>query len=139
MKKKALFIGITIATLAGAGYLYSNSLKEEDRTPRPTVEVKRDTITDKVLAIGTIEPEHEISVKSKVSGVVNKIFAEEGDYVRAGQALLEVRPDPTPLELAEAKQAIELQEIAVNNMTRELERRKTLADREMISKSEYEN
>ena len=136
---KILGVVIVVASIAGAGYLYSESRNNENAAPRPSVDVVRETIVDKVLAIGTIEPEHEISVKSKVSGVVNKIFAVEGDYVRAGEALLEVKPDPTPLELAEAKQAIEIQEITLNNMKRELERRRTLADGEMISRSNFED
>jgi HlyD family secretion protein len=139
MKKKAIFGLLIVATLGGAGYLYSESVDKKEKTPRPTVEVTRGEVVDKVLAIGTIEPENEISVKSKVSGVVSKIFVEEGDYIREGQALLEVRPDPTPLELAEAKQQVALQELVATNLKRELDRQKALLAKEMVSASAYDD
>jgi HlyD family secretion protein len=69
--------------------------------------------------VGTIEPENEIEVKSKISGVVSRIFAEPGDYIREGQPLIEVRPDPTPLELAEAKRNLERTEIEKENPAKE--------------------
>ena len=137
--KKIIAIVLTIGIVgAGGGYLYSKNLKEKENTPRPTVMVERGNVIDKVLAIGTIEPEEEISIKSKVSGVVAKIFAEEGEYVRAGQALLELRPDPTPLELAQSKQEVSLQELTATNLKRELDRQKALVDKDMISASAYD-
>ena len=103
-----------------------------------TVQVVRADIVDKALAVGTIEPEIEISVKSKVSGVVQRRFADVGDFVRAGDPLLEIRPDPTPLELVEARRQIELQQIEVENLDRELARQKELKARGLISDQEYE-
>lgn len=137
--KKAGFVAIGLVILASAGYLFSKNLIQNDDAPRPTVEVTRGTIVDRVLAIGAIEPENEISIKSKVSGVVARIFAEEGDYVRAGQALLEVRPDPTPLELVEARRAVELEAVAVENLQKEIARQKALADKALISASVYDD
>ena len=45
---------------------------------------------DKALAVGTIEPLVEVSVKSKLSGVVKARFAEVGDFVKAGDPLMDV-------------------------------------------------
>jgi HlyD family secretion protein len=103
-----------------------------------SVEVTRGTIVAKALAVGTIEPETEISVKSKVSGVVRRSFVEEGDYVEAGAPLLEIRPDPTPLELVEARRAVELREIEAENLRRELDRTRSLRDRELASQQELD-
>lgn len=94
---------------------------QENEGPR-TVTVERGTIEAKALAIGTVQPETEITVKSQVAGVVQRIFAEEGSYVEAGGSLLELRPEPTPLELVEARRALEMREIAVETLRRELER-----------------
>jgi HlyD family secretion protein len=66
------------------------------------VEVVRGTIVDKALAVGTIEPRVQVSVKSQLSGVVSRQFAEPGEFVRQGQPLLEVRPTPTPQEVVDA-------------------------------------
>jgi len=124
MKKKLIWIFTLVVVVGGpATYLYMNqdqSISAEKT--RSSVEVTKGNIIEKALAVGTIEPEYQVEVKSKVSGVVKRIFAEPGTYVKAGDPLIEVQPDPTPLELAEAKRNLELSEIQVNNLTSTLER-----------------
>ena len=53
----------------------------EKENGRRTVKVTKLNIVDKALAVGSIEPVNEIDVKSKVSGVVGKLFADVGDFV----------------------------------------------------------
>ena len=96
-------------------------------------------IVDKALAVGTIEPENEISVKSKVSGVVKKIYADAGTYVKAGQPLLEVKPDPTPLELADSKRQLQLAQNDLDNFNKDKVRQESLVKKELISTRDYED
>ena len=103
-----------------------------------TVEVVRDSIVKKALAVGNIEPDVEIAVKSQVSGVVGTMMVEEGDYIEAGQPILEVKPNPTPIELAQAKRQVELQEINFETLRRDLERKKELRTRDFITQEELE-
>ncbi|MGB6649406.1 MAG: biotin/lipoyl-binding protein, partial [Bacteroidota bacterium] len=117
MRKKLVVAGIVIVVLIGGGFLLFGGPSNSELDALPTVKVVRGNIVDKALAVGTVEPENEISVKSKVSGVVSRIFADAGDYVDAGDPLLEVKPDPTPLELAEAKRRVQLQEVEMENLS----------------------
>jgi HlyD family secretion protein len=78
-------------------------------------------------------------VKSKITGVVRKLFVEAGTYVQAGNPLLEVRPDPTPLELAEAKRNVELAEVELENMKKDKVRKESLLEKNLISTKEYED
>ncbi len=103
-----------------------------------TVEVVRGSILQKALAIGNIEPDVEISVKSQISGVVRKMFVEAGDFVSAGARLLEVKPNPTPIELAESNRQVELGEIELENMRRDLQRKQELRERDFITQEELE-
>jgi HlyD family secretion protein len=89
--------------------------------------------------VGTIEPENEVSIKSKVSGVVKRIYTDVGTYVKAGQPLLEVKPDPTPLELADAKRQVELEQVEVENVTKERDRQESLIQKKLISDKDYED
>lgn len=109
-----------------------------DTPPRRTVRVERRTIVEKALAVGTIEPENEISIKSKISGVVERLYADVGDFVRPGDPLLEIRPDPTPLELAEAKRNVEMAEIAYATARKDKERVQELRQRNLISQKEFD-
>ena len=133
-----LILAVILLTGSGAFYYYSlqNGYDKSETDPHIFAEIG--TVVEKALAVGTIEPENEIEVKSKISGVVSKIFAEPGDYVRQGDPLIEVRPDPTPLELAEARRSLERTKIEMDNLSRELERMQTLRDRNLSSQQEFD-
>ena len=77
MKKKMfLWIFLLVVVVAAVAYFMAQG-NGEDEEKRASVTVNRADIVDKALAVGTIEPENEISVKSKISGVVKRIFAEK--------------------------------------------------------------
>jgi len=138
MKKKIIVTTSGVILLVVVAFLIFGGSKKSAGDTLPHVKVTRGNITDKALAVGTVEPEQEISVKSKVSGAVNKIFADAGTYVRAGAPLLEVRPDPTPLELVEAKRNMELTQVELDNMKKERVRQESLIKKQLISTREYE-
>lgn len=140
MKRKKLWITLTIVIVLSSGafiYLQSNS-GNESSTESPHIFAEIGTVIEKALAVGKIEPENEIEVKSKISGVVSRIYAEPGTYVRKGDPLIEVSPDPTPLELAEAKRNLERTEIEMQNLLRELNRLETLLKSNLVSQQEFD-
>ncbi|MFI5253817.1 MAG: efflux RND transporter periplasmic adaptor subunit [Bacteroidota bacterium] len=139
MKKKIIIISLVLIVVAAIGFFFYNKSNATNDSAIPPVKVQKGKIVDKALAVGTIEPQNEISVKSKVGGVVKKIFVEVGSYVKAGQPLLEVKPDPTPLELAGAKRQVELAQVEVNNLNKELVRQKAMMDKQLISTKDYED
>lgn len=139
MKKKVLLPTAIIAVLVVVALFVLGGSGDSEADKLPRVKVTRGTIVDKALAVGTIEPENEISVKSKVTGVVKKIYADVGTYVRAGAPLLEVKPDPTPLELADAKRQVELREVDLENLRKEKTRVEAMFKGQLISPKEYED
>lgn len=139
MKKKIIISSVAVFAVSGAALLFFGSSKSTKENELPKVKVQRGMIVDKALAVGTIEPEFEISVKSKVSGVVKKIFADAGTYVRAGDPLLEVKPDPAPIELADAERQVQLADVEMTNLAKERVRQEALMKKELISDKDYEN
>ena len=129
------FAAIIIVLLAIV--LLSRSGNGKNHGPA-TVKVERRTIIDKALAVGTIDPKNEIQVKSKISGVVQKLFVDAGDFVNQGDPLIEIKPDPTPLELAEAKRNVEMESIALENAKKDYERVVQLKDKGFTSDKEFE-
>jgi HlyD family secretion protein len=113
--------------------------KANSKSAAKTIKVERKTIIDRALAIGSLEPKNEIAVKSKISGVVGRLFVEVGDFVEQGRPLLEVKPDPTPIELAEAKRAVEMADIELKNIQREMERNQQLKEKGLISDQDFES
>ncbi|MDH3297660.1 MAG: efflux RND transporter periplasmic adaptor subunit [Gemmatimonadota bacterium] len=128
---------VGILTIGGVAVV-ARVLGSDGSSEMRTVEVVRDSIVKKALAVGNIVPDVEIAVKSQVSGVVGSLMVEEGDYVKAGQPLLEVKPNPTPIELADSKRQVQLREIDLENLRRDLERKKELRERDFITQEELE-
>ena len=138
MSKKIIIPSVAAVVIVAATLVIISGSKKNGEAVLPKVKVTRSTIIDKALAVGTIEPENEISIKSKVSGAVSRIFADAGTYVKAGQSLLEVRPDPTPLELAEAKRGVELAQVELDNVVKDRVRQESLLKKQLISTKEFE-
>ncbi|MBN1998079.1 efflux RND transporter periplasmic adaptor subunit [candidate division KSB1 bacterium] len=137
--KKRLIWGIVIVIAAGLLFLGFKIMSAPKKNiEQKTIKVERKDIVDKALAVGSIEPEVEVAVKSKISGVVRKLYIEVGDFVKAGDPLLEVKPDPTPLELAEAKRNVEMRAIEMETLKKEVERNKQMKAKGLISDHEYE-
>ncbi|MEX0930007.1 MAG: efflux RND transporter periplasmic adaptor subunit, partial [Balneolales bacterium] len=139
MKRASIWsAGIIILAGSIAAFVYrGNGAEEDDSLAAVTVETGH--IIEKALAVGTIEPENEVEVKSKISGVVNVIYMQPGTYVNQGDPLIEVRPEPTPLELAEAKRNLELSQTELDNLKRELDRAQHLQERNLVSDHDYES
>ena len=135
--KIILVLVVLVAVAGGAAVAFSSS-GNDGEDALPTVEVTRGDIVDKALAVGTIEPRVEVDVKSQVSGVVQRQFAEAGDYVEAGAALLEIKPNPTPRELVDAERQIDLRQLEVDNLGSEFERLEQLREKQLVSEQEFE-
>jgi HlyD family secretion protein len=139
MKTKIIISSVSVVILVLVGVFLFGGSKHSADGELGKVKAVKANIVDKALAVGTIEPENEISVKSKVSGVVKRIFADAGTFVKAGQPLLEVRPDPTPIELADAKRQLQLVQNELDNVEKDRIRQESMVKKELISPKEYED
>lgn len=138
MFKKILILVIILAVISAAIFIAAKTRSDGDDNGVRFIKVERGDIVEKALAIGRIEPEKEIAVKSKISGIVKKVFVEVGDLVKAGQPLMEIKPDPTPLEFAEAKRNSEIASANFEKASAEFERMKTLLESRLISQKDFD-
>ena len=137
MKKFIIILVILAAAVSlGAYYKFKNGKDEKNGLKRVPVELG--TIVEKALAIGKIDPDYEIVVKSQVSGIVEVLYKEVGDVVEKGDPLLVVKPEPTPLELAETRRALELSSLNREQAGRDLERVKQLQSNSLVPEKELE-
>jgi len=138
-KGRIIWIVLGVVVVAIVLVLVLKNKGDDKKNKRATVKVEKRNIIEKALAVGTIDPETEIEVKSKISGVVKKLFIDAGSYVKANSPMLEIRPDPTPLELAEAKRNVEMADISLTNSESEFNRLKQLQEKGLISETQFEN
>ncbi|PYP72270.1 MAG: hypothetical protein DMD36_02440, partial [Gemmatimonadetes bacterium] len=127
MKRRTISISAAVVVVLSLGAMAATGKLGGKKKDGPkAVAVARGSLVDKALAVGTIEPRVEVSVKSILAGVVRKRFAAVGDFVKRGQPLLEISPNPTPLEMVELRRNVELREIELKNLERELARQQEL-------------
>ncbi len=79
----------------------------------------------------TLEAEEEADVVAKASGVVQKLLVEEGDYVKAGQALAELDAERSSLELAQM-------EANLKRLENDHSRNEELFGKKLVSAETYE-
>jgi len=137
-RRAKITIGILAVVVIGGGATAVKAAGSgKDAGDLKTVAVTRGSIVDKALAVGRIEPEVEIGVKSQISGVVQRRFADEGQFVHAGDPLLEIKPTPTPLELADARRQLQLRDVELDNLKLELDRNEKLRTQGLVSEQDY--
>ncbi len=127
-------IGVTVVVLAGglSAALYSRTASQKDKGFR-TVEAVRGGVVEKALAVGSIRPKREVAVKSKISGIVKRSYREIGDRVKPGEPLFEILPDPTPLELTEARREVEIARNVFDQAQKKFDRTEALKKQGILS------
>ena len=101
--KRAL-LGI-LALVVAAGAAYAVFGVGDDGPPRASriERVTRGSMTEFAGATGTIEPNVQIEIRSRASGEVLEILAQEGDHVEAGQPLIRLDPADSDRSVAGAE------------------------------------
>ena len=88
-----------------------------DETEYRTVVVERGSVARHAVATGRIEPRFEVPVKSRHGGVLSERFVALGQKVAKDEALVEVRPVVTDLDMLQAERALLAAREAEENVT----------------------
>ncbi len=137
MRKGLIVAGVVVILGGVSAALYSKSNTGKANGFK-TVAVVRGSVTEKALAIGAIKPKREIAVKSKISGIVKTSFREIGDHVKPGDPLFEILPDPTPIELTEARREVEIARNVFDQAQKKFERSRTLKEQGILATQDWE-
>lgn len=106
----------------------SHEEKQEDSVYPVTTPVKMDTIINKDF-VAQIQSVKNIEVRAQEKGFLEKIYVDEGQYVKAGQTLFRIMPQIYQAELLKAKAEVEQATIELRNAS-------TLSDNNIVSKNE---
>ncbi len=125
-----ILIALGIASITGScgGDGHSEPSKEDDKLVVP-VEVDMVSIGDIAAyftGTATIEAEEETEVVAKVSGTVEKIMVEEGEYVKAGHILAKLDDEMISVQLEQA-------DVILRKLENNFERNKDLHNKKLIS------
>tara|TARA_R110002050_G_scaffold179118_3_gene312456 strand:- start:108020 stop:109132 length:1113 start_codon:yes stop_codon:yes gene_type:complete len=139
MKKRVTIVILLLIIFSFGGamyYLYQKN--SEDPITYKTETPTRQTIIKKTVATGSILPLEEVLIKPNISGVIEEIYVEGGDYIKSGDLLAKIKIVPNLSTLNNAKNAIEEARINLDDQKRNYERQKILFDKGVISKVDLE-
>ena len=128
-----LFFGLAFAM----GYFIKTNTKSlieyETKTPKIL------SIENKTVVTGKVIPEDEVEIKPQISGIIEKLFVEEGDLVANGDLLAKVKVVPNEQSLNSAKGRLSNAKLVLRNAEVEFNRNKQLFDKEIISRQNFDN
>ena len=134
---KTLIILVVLVAVAGALYALARSNKS-DKDGLKQVTIESGSITEKAIAVGQIQPRQKFSIKSKLSGIVKTCLVNVGDRVRAGDAMFEIAPDPTPQELTDVDRQLDSARASYERALADFSRAEELVRQGLLPKSDMD-
>ncbi len=116
----------------------SENEQAEDNTentqliPVEVSNVSRGDISAYYSNTATLEAEQEATVVSKVRGIIEELYVEEGDQVKAGQIIAKIEDDQYQIEASRAKATLD-------RLSNDFQRSKELFERNLISAEAFQN
>src|SRR5437870_3990049 len=105
--RKAALIVVVLAAAGGGAYFVFSKDRSAAPRGRKTVKVGREDLAGVVLATGKIEPYSKVELKSRASGVVERLLVDEADAVKTGQVVAELDKSILQARVREAKGSLD--------------------------------
>lgn len=138
MKKKHLIIGIIAVVVIAGGFFLLSGKSSKGSIRLETEKVSRHSISNTVTATGTVEPVTEVEVGTQVSGIIDKLYADYNDVVKAGQLIAEMDKVNLKAELASAQAQLASSKTEFEYQQKNYARNKVLHEKQLISDYDYE-
>lgn len=147
MKRKGTIITlilIFIAFVAGIYYIWVKD--QQDPTVYQMESPSVGNVIKKTVATGSIVPKEEVLIKPNISGIIDEIFVEAGDIIKAGDLIARVKVVPNVNSLNSARNninagqtAVETARLAYESQKNIYNRQKELFEKGVISANEFDN
>jgi len=138
MSKRAKIILGIIAILFIAALIWFGKKNKKSIVEYETEKPFKSTIVKKTVATGKVIPLEEVEIKPQISGIIDKVFLEEGAIVKAGDLIATVRVVPNIQSLNSAKGRVKNSTLSFNNAKNTYNRTKGLFDKGVVSRQDFE-
>ncbi|MCI0919983.1 efflux RND transporter periplasmic adaptor subunit [Sphingobacterium rhinopitheci] len=138
MSKNSLLYSLLGGTLIFASCTDSKGVakSEEQLKAVPVVQlVQMDTVIYKEY-IADIQSQKNVELRSRLTGFLNKIYIDEGAFVKKGQILFALNDEEYKADLAQARAALNSAKAEVKKVELEIERTKKLVEKNIVSSTE---
>jgi HlyD family secretion protein len=124
-KRRWIILGIVGVVLVGAVFGIAAALRPSRQIdPSKLATVEKGDLAKSVVATGKIEPLTKVEVKSKASGIVEKIYTDYGDRVKQGQVLVELDKEQLRAQVRASQANLEAAQAALESARATYERNK---------------
>jgi multidrug efflux system membrane fusion protein len=140
----AVFTLLAVLTLAACGDKSSNKAAIADKKGKdaPAIPVIVAAVTEqsvplKIQAIGNVEVQATVAIKSRVDGQIVKVSFSDGQDVAKGQPLFEIDARPFQAQLQQAQAALARDKAQLDRARAQEERYKDLLQKGFVSQDAY--
>lgn len=138
-----VLVAIVLIFAVALYYLWDKN--QENPVTYTTQSATTETIVVNTVATGSIVPEEEVLIKPNISGVVEEVYVEAGEFVKEGDLIAKIRVIPNVSSLTSSKNniasnrtALETAEINFNTQKTLFDRQKQLFDKGVISANDFD-
>lgn len=128
----SIIILLNLQACNGGEEMGENSEDDTLIIPVEVSNVSRGNISAYYSNTATLEAEQEATVVSKVRGIIEELYVEEGDMVQAGQVIARIEDDQYQIEADRAKATLD-------RLYNEYQRNTELFERNLIAAEAFQN
>ena len=132
-----LLIALVVCALFGWTLYFLYNKSREKPVVFATQSAETRSIVEKTVASGAIVPRREVTIKARVSGVVEKLYVEPGQYVKSGDPIAKIKIIPDVVNLNAAEARLSAARISLKNSETEHTRIKQLVEQRLVGQSEF--
>ena len=141
MSYRAIKTGVAVLLVGGlvvtSAYFLINR-NQQTEVSYVTSVVSRGNLVNKAVANGSVVPRREVIIKSRVSGVVEKLHVQPGEVIQRDSLIAKIRVVPDAVALNSAQARFETARISARNAELEFQRRAELFKEKLVAKDIYE-
>lgn len=139
---KKTFRIILIITIVGLFIGFFVYLAMKEKKPEVSYEIKtpfKTNIIRKTVATGSIVPRKEIEIKpQQVSGIIEEIYVEAGQMIKAGEKIAKIRVIPEMGQLNAAEARLKQAEISFEDAKQIYDKQKALYEDGVIAEQKFQ-
>ena len=136
---RSMLVAAAFLAVAGCNSGSQNAPKPPAAVAAAIVEVAPQRVPVLIEAVGQVEGSKQVDVRARVSGILLKRLYSEGELVREDRPLFQIDPEPYEVALTQARSQLGQEQARNEQMRREAQRLKPLAEQRVISRREYDD
>jgi HlyD family secretion protein len=132
-----LLLALGVVAAFGATLLFLYDKSQAKPIHFETVQPTTMDIVKKAVAPGAIVPRREVTIKPRVSGVLEKLYVDAGQTVKERQLLAKIQIIPNVVALNNAESAVRAAQISFDNAQSQMTRYQQLFDQKLMNETEF--